>query len=93
MTFEFARSDPGRLRALLGGYHAAGGPARLERRGHFSMLIAQLGHITEIAAQDWLEPNDRTPSRAEAEAWVGEVLDDPHSRRVLDGLLVTAQAV
>jgi hypothetical protein len=26
--------------------------ARVNRRGHFSMLIAQFGHITKIAAAD-----------------------------------------
>ena len=87
VAFEFARTDPVRLRALLEAYQAAGGPGQLERRGHFGMLIAQLGHITELGALDWLEPNVRSPSRADAEAWVSEVLDDPHTRRVLDGLL------
>ena len=43
-----------------------GGPEgrpRVNRRGHFSMLIAQLGHITEVAATDWLKPNLRSPDR------------------------------
>lgn len=93
VAFEFARTDPHRLRALLAGYRSAGGPARLDHRGHFSMLIAQLGHITETASRDWLEPNDRSPSRAAAEAWVSEVFDDPHTRRVLDAMLLTARAV
>ena len=51
------------------------------------MLIAQLGHIAEIAATDWLEPNPRSPQRADAAAWIGEVLDEPHTRDVLDRLL------
>jgi Ser/Thr protein kinase RdoA (MazF antagonist) len=87
VLFEFARGDVGRARALTGAYRAAGGPGAVTRRGHFSMLIAQLGHITEIAAEDWLTPNPRTPERTDAEAWVCEVLDDPHSRDVLDALL------
>src|SRR5262249_20323763 len=37
-----------------------------------AMLIAQLGHITEIAATDWLTPNPRSPQRADS-AWIGEV--------------------
>ena len=80
VLFEFARNDPGRARALHRRLPAAGGPARGDRRGHFSMLIAQLGHITEIAATDWLEPNPRSPERADSEAWICEVLDEPHTR-------------
>ena len=68
-------------------YRDAGGPAAVTERGHFSMLIAQLGHIAEIAATDWLEPNPRSPERADAAAWIGEVLDEPHTRAVLDSLL------
>ncbi len=87
VLFEFARGDAGRARALTEGYREAGGPATVDRRGHFSMLIAQLGHITETAATDWLEPNLRSPDRAHAAAWVSEVLDEPHTRELLDGLL------
>jgi aminoglycoside phosphotransferase (APT) family kinase protein len=87
VLFEFARADPGRARALAGAYQAAGGPAAVNRRGHFSMLIAQLGHITEIAATDWLTPNPRSPERADSAAWIGEVLDEPHTRELLDTIL------
>ena len=87
VLFEFARDDTGRARALTDAYRDAGGPATVSRRGHFSMLIAQLGHITEIAATDWLEPNPRSPERADSAAWIGEVLDEPHTREVLDTLL------
>lgn len=87
VLFEFGRGDPGRARALLAAYEAAGGPGRVARRGHFSMLIAQLGHITEAAASDWLEPNPRCPQRADAQAWIAEVLDEPHTRKLLDSLL------
>ncbi|MFI7542052.1 phosphotransferase enzyme family protein [Actinoplanes sp. NPDC049599] len=91
VLFEFARTDAGRARALAGAYRAAGGPARVDRRGQFSMLIAQLGHIGEIAARDWLEPNARSPRRADSAAWIGEILDDPHSRRSLDALLTAVR--
>ncbi len=87
VLFEFARSDPGRARALTDAYREAGGPAAVTRRGDFSMLIAQLGHITEIAATDWLRPNARSPDRADSAAWIGEVLDEPHTRELLDNLL------
>ncbi len=87
VLFEFGRSDPGRARALTGAYTAAGGPATVDRPGHFSMLIAQLAHITHTAASDWLHPNPRNPNRADAEAWIGETLDEPHTRKVLRALL------
>ncbi|MDQ3664194.1 MAG: phosphotransferase [Actinomycetota bacterium] len=87
VLFEFARADSGRVRALTNAYREAGGQAAVTRRGHFSMLIAQLGHITEIAATDWLQPNPRSPDRADSAAWVSEVLDDPHTRERLDSLL------
>ncbi len=87
VLFEFARGDAGRARALASAYREAGGPGTVSRRGHFSMLIAQLGHITEIAATDWLEPNPRSPDRAAATAWISEVLDEPHTRELLDSLL------
>lgn len=87
VLFEFGRTDPGRSRALVEAYRAAGGPARVCRRGHFSMLIAQLGHITATAASDWLSPSARSPQRADAEAWIAEVFDEPHTRAVLDALL------
>ncbi len=92
VLFEFARSDPGRVRALTDAYRQAGGPATVRRRGHFSMLIAQLGHITEAAATDWLTPNPRSPSRADSTAWISEVLDDPHTRDRLDSIIEHATA-
>jgi Ser/Thr protein kinase RdoA (MazF antagonist) len=91
VVFEFGRSDPGRAGALVAAYADAGGPGALARPGHFSMLIAQLGHIVELAANDWLEPNERTPSRAAAEAWIRESLDEPHTREVLAALLAACR--
>ena len=52
-----------------------------------SMLIAQLGHIAELAAADWLVPNVRNPDRSGAEAWIGEMLAEPHTREQLQALL------
>ena len=76
---------------LARAYREAGGPATVERRGHFSMLVAQLGHITEIAARDWLTPNPRSPRREDSQAWISEVLDEPHTRDLLDGLLAAVR--
>jgi len=91
VLFEFGRADPGRARALTDAYRHAGGPATVNRRGHFSMLIAQLGHITETAATDWLTPNPRSPQRTDSAAWIGETLDEPHTRELLDTILAAAQ--
>jgi len=91
VLFEFARTDPDRVRALTGAYRDAGGPAAVTRRGHFSMLIAQLGHITEMAATDWLKPNARSPDRADSAAWIGEVLEEPHTRELLETILVATR--
>jgi Ser/Thr protein kinase RdoA (MazF antagonist) len=91
VLFEFARADSGRALALTDAYREAGGPATVSRRGDFSMLIAQLGHITEMAAADWLKPNVRSPDRADSEAWISEVFDEPHTRDLLDGLLRAVQ--
>lgn len=87
VLFEFGRSSPSRARALHDAYRAAGGPAAVTRRGDFSMLIAQLGHITEIAGLDWLQPNPRCPQRSDAEAWIAQTIDEPHTRELLDTLL------
>lgn len=90
VLFEFGRADPGRVRALTDAYRHAGGPAVVNRRGHFSMLIAQLGHINQTAATDWLTPNPRSPQRADSAAWIGETLDDPHTRKRLESILAAA---
>jgi aminoglycoside phosphotransferase (APT) family kinase protein len=90
VLFEFTRADPGRARALTQAYQQAGGPAAVNRRGHFSMLIAQLGHITETAATDWIHPNPRSPQRTDSAAWISEVLDQPHTRQLLDTILAAA---
>ncbi|WBB54446.1 phosphotransferase [Verrucosispora sp. WMMD573] len=92
VLFEFARADAGRARALVDAYRQAAGPASVHRRGHFSMLIAQLGHITEVAATDWLAPNARSPERADSAAWIDEVLDEPHTRELLETLLLAVRA-
>ncbi len=63
VLFEFARSDGGPGPSADRGLRRAGGPATVGDRGDFSMLIAVLGHITEIAANDWLRA-ERALSRA-----------------------------
>jgi len=91
VLFEFGRGDPGRARALVDAYADAGGPARLSDHHDFSMLIAQLGHIAAHAAGAWLAAESDT-DRTEAAGWVGELVDEPHTRELLDGLLTAVVA-
>jgi aminoglycoside phosphotransferase (APT) family kinase protein len=86
VLFEFGRGDRGRARAMVDAYAAAGGPAQVSDVRDFSMLIAQLGHISEHAAETWLAAEDPA-TRADAAAWVAELIEDPHSRAVLTHLL------
>jgi hypothetical protein len=50
------------------------------------MLVAQLGHIAEHAANAWLGATN-PDARADAADWVAELIGDPHTRHVLDDLL------
>ncbi len=68
VLFEFALGNPQRARALYRAYLEAGGPGRIDRRGNFSMLIAQLGHIGEDACARWLDPGESETERGQHEA-------------------------
>jgi thiamine kinase-like enzyme len=85
VLYEFAYGDAARARALHDAYVAAGGPGRVTHRSDFSMAIAQLGHITEMACARWLDGGP-TP-RAHNEARVRELTDRPLTRAVIDELL------
>ncbi len=87
VLFEFASGSPRRAKLLYDAYRNAGGPGRVDRPGHFSMLIAELGHICEMACRDWLRPNPRSPERADSAASFAEFIDRPHRREVLLELL------
>ena len=87
VLYEFAGGRPDRAKLLYDAYRDSGGPGRVERPGHFTMLIAQLGHIGERACLDWLEPNVRSPDRSDSAAWFAEFVDRPHHRVVLQEIL------
>jgi Ser/Thr protein kinase RdoA (MazF antagonist) len=76
-VFEFGQWQPERMRGLYAAYRAAGGPARLERSGQLTMLIAQFGHFWEVAAEEWLDPESDDADRVHAEARVAELMDPP----------------
>ncbi|GAA2115439.1 aminoglycoside phosphotransferase family protein [Nocardioides bigeumensis] len=74
--FVFGLEDPDRIRALHAAYVAAGGPGRVTTPGDLTMLVAQLGHITEIACRRWLDAPDEA-ERRHVEAWAREGIDEP----------------
>jgi Ser/Thr protein kinase RdoA (MazF antagonist) len=83
--FEFGRT-PDRARSLYAAYVDAGGPGRLRRRTDFTTVIGQLGHIGEMAFEQWLAAEsdaDRTRALGRVEEFLGE----PLTRDVMDRLL------
>lgn len=90
-TFEFGRT-PDRARSLYTAYVDAGGPGRLRRRADFTTVIGQLGHIGEIAFEQWLAA-ESDADRARALSRIEEFLGEPLTREVMDGLLDVVAAV
>jgi Ser/Thr protein kinase RdoA (MazF antagonist) len=76
VLFEFAGGDAGRARALHEAYVATGGPGRVQRPEHFSMAIAQVGHIGARACARWLDPAATATERDAAVDLVDEVVGD-----------------
>ncbi len=87
ILYEFGLGDAGRTRSLYSAYVDAGGPGRVDRRGNFATVIAQLGHIGENACVAWLASD----SAHERERNVGRVhefaVDRPLTRAVIDAIL------
>jgi thiamine kinase-like enzyme len=90
VLFEFGLGSPQRTRALYRAYLDAGGPGRIDRRGNFSMLIAQLAHIGEDACTRWLDLSESETERERQEARMEEFVALPLTRDTLDGLLSAA---
>lgn len=84
--FGDARVDGVRARALYDAYRDRGGPARLRDEAHFTMIVAVLGHITQVASRRWLAATDPT-EREDLAAWAAELTDRPLTRHVIDQLL------
>jgi len=87
LLVEFGGADPARIRRLFGSYLEHGGPGRVTRRGDFSMLIAQLGHICQIACTDWLDPTGRATDRTHSAERFAEFVERPHTRAGLELIL------
>ena len=91
VLFEFAGTGMSRARTIYQAYRNAGGPGRIDSRGAFSMLIAQLGHILERHCRLWLT-NISAVDRAHRQSAVAEALERPHTPSVLEALLDTVNS-
>jgi hypothetical protein len=76
-----------RAREVYRAYRSGGGPGTVRTRSHFSMTIAQLGHIAEMACRIWLDPTTPEDERRRQEARVAESIDQPLTVAVIDELL------
>lgn len=86
VLFEFTAHDADRARALKDAYVDAGGPARVTRPGHFTMLLAMQAHIAHYAASRWVGETDPA-ERLRLEAWFREMLDDPVTLPRIEAIL------
>lgn len=86
VLYEFGDDDPDRARLLHSAYVEAGGPARVRRRGHFTMLVAEQAHITSYACARWIGETDPA-ERDRLEAWFRETPQDPVTLDRIDRIL------
>jgi hypothetical protein len=93
VVFELGIGDPGRGGEVYRGYRAAGGPGTVRARADFSMTIAQLGHILEIACRIWLGPDTSEDERRHQEARVAEFVDEPFTVAVVDALVAAVGGI
>ncbi len=89
VLFEFGDGDPSRARALNDAYLAAGGPGRVTRRGHFTMLVAAQAHIGQLACARWVGAGDDEPRRTMLADWFDEIVQDPVTLDRIDAILTT----
>jgi len=87
VVFELGIRDRARGGEVYRSYRGAGGPGTVRTRADFSMTIAQLGHILEIACRIWLDPDTTEAERRHQEGRVAEFVDDPLTVAVVDELL------
>ncbi|MEO7754533.1 MAG: aminoglycoside phosphotransferase family protein [Terracoccus sp.] len=87
VLFEFGDGDPSRARDLHGAYVEAGGPGRVTRRGHFTMLVAAQAHIGQLACARWVGAVEDEPRRALLADSFDEIVQDPVTLGRIDGIL------
>ena len=86
VLFEFGDDDPSRARLLHTAYREAGGPARVTRRGHFTMLVAEQAHIGQLACSRWVGASSDS-ERERLASWFLEIPDDPVTLPRIDRVL------
>lgn len=86
VLFEFGDDDPSRARLLHTAYRDAGGPGRVTRRGHFTMLVAEQAHIAQLACSRWVGARSES-HREQLATWFLEVPDDPVTLPRIDRVL------
>ena len=86
VLYEFGKDDASRTRRLHESYRDAGGPGRVTRRGHFSMLVAEQAHIGQYACSRWVGA-DEGPERDRLAAWFLEIPEDPVTLARIDRIL------
>ena len=86
VLFEFGADDPVRARSIHAAYLDAGGPGRVTRRGHFTMLVAEQAHIGQLACSRWVGAS-HAAERERLAAWFLEIPDDPVTLARIDRIL------
>lgn len=86
VLFEFGDDDPARARALHTAYRDAGGPGRVTRRGHFTMLVAEQAHIGQLACSRWVGASSES-ERERLARWFLEIPEDPVTLPRIDRVL------
>jgi thiamine kinase-like enzyme len=87
VLYEFGDDDePARARTLHTAYREAGGPGRVTRRGHFTMLVAEQAHIGQLACSRWVGATSEA-ERQRLAAWFLEIADDPVTLPRIDRIL------
>jgi len=86
VLFEFGDNDPARARRIHTAYRDAGGPGRVTRRGHFTMLVAEQAHIGQLACSRWVGSTDPV-QRERLAAWFCEIPEDPVMLARVDRIL------
>ncbi|GAB3887446.1 phosphotransferase enzyme family protein [Terrabacter terrigena] len=86
VLYEFGDDDPSRARRISTAYRDAGGPGRVTRRGHFTMLVAEQAHIGQLACSRWVGAT-KEAERARLARWFLEIPDDPVTIPRIDRIL------
>jgi aminoglycoside phosphotransferase (APT) family kinase protein len=87
VLFEFAGGDAQRTAAVYGAYVDAGGPARLDGRGAFTMVIAQFGHFLAKSVAGYLTSDSPAEDRAHSLERIAESLATPLRVGDIDAML------